>query len=221
MPPFDSLEFLFDHEPRPAPVNMAMDEILLEEVSVPTLRVYRWNLPAASFGYFEKYSAVAAGHPGRELVRRWTGGGVVLHGEDFTYSILVPQDCPFMRMDVAESYRAIHERVAEAMQESGLPALIAKTAAPKVSQACFENPVRYDVLVDNHKIAGAAQRRTRFGLLHQGSIQSAQLSGDFGERLASKLADRVIQRAVREGEPEAAAVLAGIKYGTDAWLRRF
>ena len=137
MPLFDALEFLFDAGPRSAPVNMAIDEILLREISVPILRAYRWLRPAASFGCFEKYSAVENQHPGRELVRRWTGGGVVLHGEDFTYSLIVPRDCPLCKMNPAQSYLAIHELLVQAMRESGVCASLTDSAAPKISTACF------------------------------------------------------------------------------------
>jgi len=200
---------------------MAMDEILLEEISVPILRVYRWQRPAASFGYFEKYSAVVIEHGERELVRRWTGGGVVLHGDDFTYSVMVPRDAQFMQLSAAESYRVIHERLADTMCESGVPALVAEVAAPKISQACFENPVRHDVLLEDRKIAGAAQRRTKSGLLHQGSILMGDLPEDFGRHLASKLAVSVAQRQIGSSQLEAATRLAGSKYGTDQWLKKF
>src|SRR5580698_7976 len=93
MPLFETLEFRFDPEPRTAPLNMAMDEIILKKTSAPVLRIYRWLRPAVSFGCFEKFFTVEKMHPGRELVRRWTGGGVVLHGDDLTYSLMVPREC--------------------------------------------------------------------------------------------------------------------------------
>ena len=93
MPVFDILDFVPDPLPRPAAVNMAMDEVILKEVSVPTLRTYCWLRPAVSFGCFEKFSSVVEEYADRESVRRWTGGGVVLHGEDLTYSLSVPKGC--------------------------------------------------------------------------------------------------------------------------------
>ena len=76
---------LDDEPPRPAALNMARDEVLLDGLAVAenvsVLRVYRWERPAVSFGYFEPWAAVAAGFgDGRELVRRWTGGRIVEHG---------------------------------------------------------------------------------------------------------------------------------------------
>ena len=218
---FDTMEFLPDPEPHSAPLNMAMDEILLEEISVPVLRIYRWLNPAVSFGYFEKYASVENQYADRDLVRRWTGGGVVLHGEDFTYSLIVPHGCALMQMSPAQSYLAIHEVITQAMQESGIAASIAAAPAPKISTACFENAVRHDVLLNSRKIAGAAQRRTRHGLLHQGSIQGDALTGNFAEKFGAKLSANVVQRPVRHREIAAAATLAESKYATPRWMRKF
>ena len=71
-------------------MNMAIDEALLETAVIPTIRFYRWRSPALSFGYFGKFSDVAIYAAERDLVRRWTGGGIVFHGDDLTYSIVIP-----------------------------------------------------------------------------------------------------------------------------------
>ena len=73
---------------------MAIDEALLEAVTIPSIRFYRWNSPALSFGYFGKFSDVAEYATERDLVRRWTGGGIVFHGDDLTYSIVIPASDP-------------------------------------------------------------------------------------------------------------------------------
>ena len=221
MPLFESLLFLFDEEPHAASFNMAMDEVILKESSMPVLRVYRWLHPSASFGYFEKYEAVVKQHNGRDLVRRWTGGGVVLHGDDYTYSLMVPAGISLLNLTAAESYRLIHAQIAKTLQDSGLPARIASAPVPKISQACFENAVTYDILLDNRKIAGAAQRRSRQGLLHQGSIQLANLSPDFGQKLAGNLAREVPQKTIKRDELAAAQTLTEKKYATTPWLTKF
>lgn len=221
MPLFDTLEFIPDEEPHSAPVNMAVDEVLLKEISVPTLRAYHWLRPSVSFGYFEEYSNIEKQHSDRELVRRWTGGGVVLHGGDFTYSLIVPSGSPLAKMKPAESYLAIHESLTQAMLGAGVAASLTANCSPKISTACFENAVCHDILADGRKIAGAAQRRTRHGLLHQGSIQSAELPENFGGLFAAKLASHVIRRQMKQSELSAAAMLAESKYATPQWLRKF
>ena len=217
---FDELTEVLDPEPHAAALNMALDEVLLGRAAGPVLRVYHWVRPAVSFGYFGKVADVEAAWPGREMVRRWTGGGTVPHGADVTYTLLVPRGCAFFRLGAEEAYRAIHERIAVLLVEQGSAVRVATEASVKTSDACFENPARYDLLADGGKIAGAAQRRTRAGLLHQGSVQGAALPGDFGSRLGKAFAHRVCGRPLADDELAEAHALSAKKYATVAWLRR-
>ena len=82
-----------------AAMNMAIDEALLETAVGPTIRFYRWRSPALSFGYFGKFSDVAVYTAERDLVRRWTGGGIVFHGDDLTYSVVIPANDPASASD--------------------------------------------------------------------------------------------------------------------------
>jgi len=198
-------------------MNMAIDEALLGSIEAPILRVYRWARPAVSFGYFERWQPIRQEHPTRDPVRRWTGGGVVLHGEDFTYSLLIPREIDTTAP--GESYRVIHAALCRALGETGLAAEPAGASpATKRSQACFENPVLHDVLLGGRKVAGAAQRRTRTGLLHQGSVQTLEINFNFPARFASHLAAEV--RADFLDVVAEAEKLAGAKYGTQNWLER-
>ena len=82
------------HSLHSAAMNMAIDEALLESATVPSVRFYGWHSPALSFGYFGRFSDVAIYASERDLVRRWTGGGIVFHGDDITYSIALPSSDP-------------------------------------------------------------------------------------------------------------------------------
>ena len=206
-------------EPLSAPMNMAVDEALVDLATAPTLRVYGWRAPSLSFGYFGRYSHVAGEAESREIVRRWTGGGIVLHGEDLTYSLVLPR----AHMAHAQSSRAIYSGVHAAIQRAlaaVAPVSLADQDAPKISDACFANPVVADVLLDGRKIAGAAQRRTRAGLLHQGSIQYDQLPGDFADAFASALCDRFRHLELPSDVLARAERLASEKYAAAAWLHR-
>ncbi len=200
---------------------MAIDEVLLQQVKVPLLRVYRWERPAVSFGYFEKFAPIYSRFPSLDLVRRWTGGGIVPHGDDFTYSLLVPVNAGFMHARPGDSYLAIHERIAAAVRRCGSEVSVAARSDAKISQACFENATQHDILLNGRKIAGAAQRRTKFGLLHQGSIQTMSLPAEFGHTLAGELSDNVAAKDLDEAALAAAESLAAAKYATDAWTQKF
>ena len=217
---FEQLQVFDDADPRPAALNMAVDEALLERAAVPLLRFYRWREPAISFGYFGRYAEVAPEFADREIVRRWTGGGIVPHGDDLTYSVIIPATDPFFAHSSLEIYAKLHESIRLALQASGVEASLASSAAPKISEACFANAVRADLLLNGQKIAGAAHRRTRAGLLHQGSIQRPDLRRRFREDL-SRILCAHYQRTTPSAEVlERAAAIAETKYGTAEWLTR-
>jgi lipoate-protein ligase A len=157
-----------------AAFNMAVDEALLlhaRELGKPVLRFYAWSEPAASFGYFQRYAEVAKATPLRPLVRRPTGGGIVSHDCDWTYSVVLPPGHFWYQLKAIESYRRIHEWVKAAFNETGILAELASEPRREVAGQCFVGAEQFDVLAQNRKIAGAAQRRTRDGLLIQGSVQ--------------------------------------------------
>lgn len=201
--------------------NMAMDEALLTAAELPVLRIYRWETPALSFGYFLSWQAAQEAGRGRVLVRRWTGGGMVEHGDDFTWSLIVPCGSPLSRIRPAESYRLIHDALGTALVKSGLAVEQVPASAPAPAGGwCFTAPAPGDLLVAGSKIAGAGQRRCRHGLLHQGSLCGVSLVKDFPRQLAAAMAERVQAFPASQLPAAAAEELVRSRYGTDSWLRR-
>ena len=228
-PLFDCLEVLDDREPHPGVFNMALDEWLLHRlIDTPLLRLYRWEKPAVSFGYFEGWKSVAARYPAHELVRRWTGGGVVEHGADITYSLCVPRSHPLTNLPAGESYRLIHGGLRRVLHEVGWTQTLLSEDDGSFdgfdSRECFAKPVRHDLLRNGRKISGAAQRRTRAGLLHQGSVQTSDevpLDPDaFARTLPIALAARTSPATFEPCDRAAASELSAAKYATSQWLQR-
>ena len=217
---FEKLLIYKDRAPVSAAMNMAIDEALLEHCACPALRFYGWRGPSVSFGYFGKFADIARETKDREFVRRWTGGGSVLHGQDLTYSLITPASNPASLREPPLIYAAIHSAIRQALAADGRETELAMAAGPKTSDACFANPVRDDLIFRGRKIAGAAQRRTRGGFLHQGSIQLPHLSKAFRGRFASALAKKIEHEEIPPQVVARAAELAMEKYGTEAWLRR-
>ena len=217
---FDRLVVYEDRALAGAALNMAIDEALFEHSTSPTIRFYGWRRPAVSFGYFADFAQVERDTPAQELVRRWTGGGSVPHGQDLTYSIMIPAREPTARLGPLALYTAVHGAIQAALVPEGREAMFAPVAVPKISGACFANPVRDDLLLDGRKIAGAAQRRTRRGILHQGSIQVPNLSHRFRDRFVSFLSTSFERKEIPSDVLTRAAQLAAEKYGMEAWLRR-
>jgi lipoyl(octanoyl) transferase len=207
-------------EPKSGALNMAIDEALLTLARAPILRFYRWQRPSLSFGYFGRYAEVAQQSDHRDIVRRWTGGGIVLHGDDLTYSVIIPSTHRFFVRSSLEVYAVVHEAIRRALEANCIAATLANRAAPKISDDCFANAVRADVLSGDRKIAGAAHRRSRAGLLHQGSIQRGDLPGRFREDFARILCDRFEKKPLEAATLKRAAEIAVSKYATTAWLFR-
>ncbi len=218
---FETLDIL-DERARPglAAWNMALDEALLESAAQPILRCYRWGRAALSFGYFLPFAAAEQAAQGRELVRRWTGGGMVEHGEDFTWSLIVPFSHPASRLRPVESYAAFHATLLAALPQGlGVVQVAADMPAPAAG-LCMELPAPGDLLWRGKKIAGAGQRRCRRGLLHQGSICGISLLEDFAARLAGALSASIREFPAGLYPRARAEELVRQRYGNDAWLRQ-
>src|SRR6266851_5231427 len=151
---FASLDVYHDIAFRAPALNMAIDEALLEIATGPMIRFYKWDHPALSFGYFGKFADVANHAGQRDLVRRWTGGGIVFHGNDLTYSIAIPATEPAFSESSTSIYEKIHDAIRAAFAANGQRVELAANVAPKISDSCFANPVRADVILNGHKVAG-------------------------------------------------------------------
>lgn len=159
--------------------NMAVDFLLLQrwpKPPVPRFRHYGWRGPAFTFGYAQKIAAVHALLPPDvtlDLCRRPTGGGLVDHRDDWTYTLVIPRGHPLEDVRATQSYREVHEALATALRAQGVACAL-KTAADEAEGkgVCFQRAEIYDVVhaTTGEKIAGAAQKRNKHGLLFQGSI---------------------------------------------------
>ena len=244
---FIALNVYHDLAPRSAAMNMAIDQALLESAAAPSIRFYRWESPALSFGYFGRFADVADKASERDLVRRWTGGGIVFHGEDLTYSIVIPAGDPVFAESSMSIYENVHHALRKALVANGQRAELLAVAAvcdrrtcfrsnnfptadeltqnsPTVTDRryndCFANPVKADVTIDGRKVAGAAQRRTRAGLLQQGSVQYVDLENGLAERFAQALSANCSEREINRETLHRARELAEHKYGANEWLRK-
>jgi lipoyl(octanoyl) transferase len=226
---FTALDIYHDTTAHAAAMNMAIDEALLETATAASIRFYRWQSPASSFGYFGKFTDVAIYAAERDLVRRWTGGGIVFHGDDLTYSIVIPASVPAFDESSMVIYEKIHRALCGALAGRDQALELAPVATlnhrrtgdrRSLDDDCFANPVRADVMMDGRKIAGAAQRRTRRGLLQQGSIQSIPMKTDLAQKFAQALSANCSEFELKPQIFQRARELAQQKYGTDSWLHK-
>src|SRR5207302_3764961 len=154
---FAGLRVHHDESSRTAALNMAIDEAILECATEPTIRFYQWDHPALSFGYFGRYADAA--DETRDIVRRWTGGGIVLHGNDLTYAIVIPAGNAAFSESSISIYEKVHRELRAALSVNGQYVELVPVAAlyERRNQtesavtdrrynktSCFANPVRAD-----------------------------------------------------------------------------
>jgi lipoate-protein ligase A len=169
---------------------MGLDEALLEsEGAPPTLRMYSWSPDTLSLGYFQRWADVPGVETAGAVVRRITGGGAIHHKGELTFSITAPLDHPLYRGAVADSYERVHAAVAAALTEYGVDAELRgeRTAL--------------DLVWDERKGVGSAQRRKNGRVLHHGSIKldTTELEGDIArvDRAGSGLEPEQFAGALR------------------------
>ncbi|MCI0422174.1 MAG: lipoate--protein ligase family protein [Acidobacteria bacterium] len=182
--------------PRPGSFNMALDEVLLDHVSHPQclpatyLRFYQWVCPTLSLGFSQKAERVVnqdyCKAKGISVVRRPTGGKAVLHHREVTYSVVSNDAAFFPIADISETYGRIARALQSGFRFLGIETTLAtdcgrNTGSGPLPAACFAVANHHEILWQNRKLAGSAQRRTKSGFLQHGSIliefDAALLSG--------------------------------------------
>ncbi|OPZ23715.1 MAG: Octanoyltransferase LipM [Lentisphaerae bacterium ADurb.BinA184] len=215
-------------------LNMAIDEALLRTAAGrgrPLLRFYDWDCAAVSIGCHQRRAAVD--RPGLTLVRRPTGGGVVFHDGDLTYTVAIPAAHWLTGVDRDASYGHINRAVADGLGRAAMTASLTRQVIAahidRRTMVCFSHPTRYDVVSGGRKVAGAAQRRTADGILHQGSVRpdgaGTGRRDDVRQCLIAGFAETLNLQfdafVPGEGLLAAAAELAAGKYSCDAWNHRY
>jgi lipoyl(octanoyl) transferase len=188
--------------------NMALDFLLLQRAPPPVaarFRHYEWRAPAFTFGYSQKIEFIRARLPAGgpfDLCRRPTGGGLVDHRDDWTYTLIFPRGHAWEEMSAVQCYREVHECLAGALGAQGVPAQVqpraplpAETGDEPAGPAgiCFQRAEIYDVVHTGtgEKIAGAAQKRNKRGLLMQGSIWRPAAGAVDWDRFGDEFAARI------------------------------
>lgn len=174
--------------------NMQLDFELLKTLdSKPQclLHFYEWDGPSATYGYFTQPLSLlrAEGIVKHQLniARRPTGGGIIFHQFDLAFSLVLSATHPRFSKNTLENYRFVNTLVAEAVYKAmglaKLPELFCSVdcfgRSISRGQFCMAKPTIYDLMIDGRKVAGSAQRKTKKGFLHQGSIAILLPPADF------------------------------------------
>jgi lipoate-protein ligase A len=224
---------------------MALDEAIATSVrnheSPPTLRLYGWDRPSLSLGSFQKSSSVDLEYcreNSMPVVRRPTGGRAILHGDELTYSFSVRTDHGPFAKGLLESYRNISSAFSLAFRKIGLSVESKdRREDGRVltrSPLCFRSSSYGEILIENRKVVGSAQKRWKDGLLQQGSIpfsfdtksmrhvfgpDSCSRTGDYMAALREIMKDfdeEVFKRSIREAFEETFSVSLPASQPTEA-----
>lgn len=170
---------------------MLLDEELLaalKSTPEPLLHLYEWQSDAASFGHFinpsDFFNMQEVQKKKLDLAKRPTGGGIVFHLTDLAFSVLIPSNHPRFSLNSLDNYVFVNQKVKEAISKF-LPShtcLLEEEKGPvkgTLLNFCMAKPTIYDVMMGGKKVGGAAQRKTKQGFLHQGSIFVAPLNRSY------------------------------------------
>ena len=157
----------------PGHENMARDSSILRALDAgsgtPTVRVYGWDSPTISIGYMQ--GAAPFTGLGLPVVRRVTGGRAVVHSREVTYSVTGLMDSPLFSGGIMAAYSVISRCIIAALKDAGVDSDYSRGASiGDRSEACFNSPSRYEVLIHGRKLVGSAQRRLKRAFIQHGSI---------------------------------------------------
>lgn len=211
---------------------MAVDAAILRAVGAgavpPTLRLYEWEPFCLSLGYGQRArdaDMTRLTARGWDIVRRPTGGRAILHGDELTYSLSLPDDHPMAAGGIIASYQRISTALLRALRQLGAGVSADRKAddAPALGAVCFEVPSHYEITVDGRKLVGSAQMRRQGGVLQHGTLP---LRGDVARicdvlaypdatsRAAAKIAVRqratTLSAALGQPDVERATVAAAL-----------
>ncbi len=214
--------------------QMAVDELLVSDYA-PCIRFFSWDTrPQATFGYIQKIEQAKAELKKSgidKFTRRMTGGGLVLHKDDLTFSLVFDLSA---RIQPNLIYTVLHGAIQEELKNAGFFASVYEGESdysPQTSrglvQNCFTNPVANDLMQDGKKVLGGALRRFDKRVLYQGSLQIKEAESQKAKDALLRGFLKYLNLQDFENYPldkdflNKADNLAQTKYRSENWLKKF
>ncbi|MEF3279694.1 MAG: hypothetical protein K6357_01835 [Elusimicrobiota bacterium] len=158
--------------------NMSCDEIFCETMPEKyILRFFNWAKNGITFGLSQRFSVVLKElneiEQSLDITRRPTGGGLVIHKNDITFSFIFYSPEEFNPL---KTYEKLHTAITKEYLKNGieLNLLNSKTQNYDINNNitnCFKKPVEKDIMAGNRKILGGAIRKFSDYILYQASLQ--------------------------------------------------
>jgi lipoate-protein ligase A len=204
--------------------QMACDERLLDDPETPAgggrtrivlVRRYAWSPPAVSLGKFQRFSDSARARlvaAGIDVVRRPSGGRLVLHGLGFEWSFAVVAPAGVVPYGTHAPYRLVSAALARALADLSVAPDEGREAPYTRSALCFASALRHDLLVGGEKAVAVAQVRHGHRTLVHGSVL---------ERRPPAGLVAAVEAATGEPWPGDGLASCGLEAGGDALWRAF
>lgn len=201
--------------------NMALDEAILQscrsDQAIPTLRLYLWNPPGVSIGYFQSLEKTVDLNRCKknniDVVRRITGGRAVLHEDEITYSVCASvKEYPELGENINETYQKISFALLESLRALKVFGGWVKANRERIeitensyfSKPCFMSNSRYEVTVEGKKLIGSSQRRFQDSFIQHGSFPLGDGKNNLADLLSSGSHDsenkkkRIVKKKLEE-----------------------
>ena len=232
---------------------MSIDQVILERTattSTPSLRFYQWNSATLSLGYFQKFDdrKLHSSSKACPVIRRASGGGAIVHDHELTYSLCVTSSGPIAKAN-AELYDTVHLAIQASLKEQGIsvslfeaPSGTNVTATADDPFLCFQRRAVGDIICEDAKVGGSAQRRLKSALIQHGSLLLSQstyapelpgirelaglevdierLIGGVSQRLAESLHFQWLHGELTSEEVARCSEIEEEKFASDDWTNR-
>jgi len=183
---------------------MALDEKIFKRYlidGVGVLRLYRWSAPSFTYGFSQRaedeLNLKQCLSDGVQVSGRITGGGVLFHHDEITYSFVCDKSDVNEKEGELVSYSGICLFLVRFYESLGLKASFACNS--EAFQAlrshhgfCSASREKYDILINGRKIGGNAQKRKREVMFQHGSIPCS-VDWDFVRRYYKRLPEKIDQ----------------------------
>lgn len=162
---------------------MEKDSLLLRNLQEEEiiLHLYEWSNPlTVTHGHFiNPKRFLIVDNPNLDVAKRPTGGGITFHFNDYAFSMLISSTHPVYKKNLLDNYQTVNQFVSRALKQvfvlDGVLSVSESTPEAMIMENfCSTKLSKYDVVMGNKKIGGAAQRSLKQGFLHQGTIFLSQ-----------------------------------------------
>lgn len=193
---------LIRSRPASAVYNMKLDRKIFNrylEDGIPVFRVYRWQSPSFTYGVTQDpgkwIDLELCAAEGVGVAGRMTGGGVLFHNDEITYSLACGKEDAGEPEGAVVSYREICAFLIRFYKSIGLDASFALESESFKNRSvphglCSASYEKYDIVINGRKIGGNAQKRKRGVIFQHGSIPCC-IDWDLPQRYLKTLPDDI------------------------------